>query len=385
MFFALCVPSVAYGDCGNITNSSELSSGNEVAETNTTESSESGSSVETPEFSDPTETETKDPGITDEESIVSDEQKESFLDEPNVVEPIEEIPVKEETQPNEELKVLPQTQVTEQIILTSVEGLPSEAIIEFTLDGVRVGLVSDGIITDALPILATDKQRVKACITNKVRIVGAKIKFDTYKSAEQLPIIMQPIVPPETIKPVEVEQEKPEDPIVEGPVETEDPIEEEPATELDNGNIDEDIEEDISEGEDNEGTIEDGNADGVIEDNENIPDEGIIEDDNADGIVEDNENIPDEDSGNIIEGNEGIVGDDNADGTLVGRIDNGIVTYAVDFVPVNVFVTITGRPGTEFNIVFTFDTEPEEILAESILEYLPGIPSISMEDEKRLN
>jgi len=315
MFFALCVPSVAYGDCGNITNSSELSSGNEIAETNTTESSESGSSVETPEFSDPTETETKDPGITDEESIVSDEQEESFLDEPNVVEPIEEIPVKEETQPNEELKVLPQTQVTEQIMLTSVEGLPSEAIIEFTLDGVRVGLVSDGIITDALPILATDKQRVKACITNKVRIVGAKIKFDTYKSAEQLPIIMQPIVPPEPIKPVEVEQEKPEDPIVEGPVETEDPIEEEPATELDNGNIDEDIEEDISEGEDNEGTIEDGNADGVIEDNENIPDEGIVEDDNADGIVEDNENIPDEDSGNIIEGNEGIVGDDNADGT----------------------------------------------------------------------
>ena len=286
MFFALCVPSVAYGDCGNITNSSELISGNEIAETNTTEpseaeSSESGSSVETPEFSDPTETETNDPGITDEESIVNDEQEESILDEPGVVEPIEEIPVKEETKHNEELKVLPPIQIAEQVILTSVEGLSSEAIVEFTLDGVRVGLVSDGIITDALPILATDKQRVKACVTNKVRIVGAKIKFDTYKSAEQLPIVMQPIVPPEPIKPVEeiVEQE---------------PFEKEPV-ETDNGNIDEDMREDVSEGQDNE---------------------SAIEDDTTDNVAEDNENIPEEDSENIIESNEGIPEEDTADGTI---------------------------------------------------------------------
>ena len=88
-------------------------------------------------------------------------------------------------------------------------------------------------------------------------------------------------IPPEPIKPVEeiVEQE---------------PFEKEPV-ETDNGNIDEDMREDVSEGQDNE---------------------SAIEDDTTDNVAEDNENIPEEDSENIIESNEGIPEEDTADGTI---------------------------------------------------------------------
>jgi hypothetical protein len=215
MFFVLCVPFIAYGE--NITNNIQGNSisENEVVETNTAES---------PESSNPTEpcnsNETNDPGVTDEESLEIaidniDEQEESILDESDIIdsienegvieepdvepdmeepnieepekdiekpaeEPIEEMPAKEEKKLDEELKVLPPIQTAEQIILTSVEGLSPEAIVEFTLNGTRIGLVSNGVITDAVPILAADKSRVKASVVNKVRIVGAKINFDTY-------------------------------------------------------------------------------------------------------------------------------------------------------------------------------------------------------------
>ena len=66
-----------------------------------------------------------------------------------------------------------------------------------------------------------------------------------------------------------------------------------------------------------------------------------------------------------IQGGENIAVEIYSDDILVGQIQNGVVTYAVEFVPGNVFVTISGLPGTEFNIVFTFEnTEKNQISSE---------------------
>ncbi len=296
MFFALCVPSVAYGDYENTVVQNEPS---ETAVESTSEFSENKST-------EPIEIK-KAAGIAEEsvgvdEPVVEEsaEQNDSILDEVVENENIADEPTIEEKHIKPEETSSNELHQSRQIILTSVEGLPSEAIVEFTLDGVRVGLVSNGLITDALPILATDKQRIKACITNKVRIVGAKIKFDTYKKpTEQMPIVVQPINPPEPTKPVEEEEL----------IETEEPIGEEPVTEPDDGNIDKDIEGDVTESEDNEGTTEDGTTDGVIEDDEKTVSEGnenVAESEGNKGTTEDDA------ANSVIEGDRETLGEDNA-------------------------------------------------------------------------
>ena len=62
-----------------------------------------------------------------------------------------------------------------------------------------------------------------------------------------------------------------------------------------------------------------------------------------------------------VQGGENIAVDIYSDDTLVGRIDNGIVTYAVEFLPGNVYVVITGPAGAKFDVEFIFNAvEPEE-------------------------
>lgn len=66
-----------------------------------------------------------------------------------------------------------------------------------------------------------------------------------------------------------------------------------------------------------------------------------------------------------IQGGENIAVEIYSDDILIGQIQNGVVTYAVEFVPGNVFVTISGLPGTEFDIVFTFENaEKNQISSE---------------------
>jgi len=60
----------------------------------------------------------------------------------------------------------------------------------------------------------------------------------------------------------------------------------------------------------------------------------------------------------VIQGGEHILIEIFSDYNLVGRIENGIVTYAIDFLPNNVYITITGSPGADFNVIFKF-TKPE--------------------------
>lgn len=245
-FLVLCVPFIAYGENNSI--QGDLISENEVVEANTAESPETESS----ELNNPTEfgnyNETNDPEAIDKESLEItigdiDEQKESALDEADIAEPveeeniieepdeeaveneqeseedteksieepIEEIPAKEEKRLDEESKVLLPIQNAEQIILTSVEGLSPEAIVEFTLHGIRVGLVSNGVVTDAVPILATDKKQVKASVINKVRIVGAKINFGSFVENE-LSVIESADAPTEQLM-SEVADPEPTEPI----------------------------------------------------------------------------------------------------------------------------------------------------------------------------
>lgn len=65
------------------------------------------------------------------------------------------------------------------------------------------------------------------------------------------------------------------------------------------------------------------------------------------------------------QGGENIAVEIYSNDILVGQIQNGVVTYAVEFVPGNVFVTISGLPRTEFDIVFTFEnTEKNQISSE---------------------
>lgn len=68
---------------------------------------------------------------------------------------------------------------------------------------------------------------------------------------------------------------------------------------------------------------------------------------------------------NAVQGGGNITVDIFSDDILVGRIDNGIVTYAADFLPGNIYVVITGKLGAKFDVVFTFDAvEPEGIPVE---------------------
>jgi hypothetical protein len=55
-----------------------------------------------------------------------------------------------------------------------------------------------------------------------------------------------------------------------------------------------------------------------------------------------------------VQGGENIIIEIFSDNNLVGSIENGIVTYAIDFLPDDVYITIAGPPGTEFNIVLKF-------------------------------
>lgn len=68
---------------------------------------------------------------------------------------------------------------------------------------------------------------------------------------------------------------------------------------------------------------------------------------------------------NAVQGGENITVDIYSDDTLVGRIENGTVTHAVEFLPGNVYVVITGPAGAKFDVVFEFKAvEPEGIPAE---------------------
>lgn len=56
----------------------------------------------------------------------------------------------------------------------------------------------------------------------------------------------------------------------------------------------------------------------------------------------------------VVQGGENITIDFYSDGILVGHIENGVVTYAIDFLPGYLYVEITGNPGDVFDISFTF-------------------------------
>lgn len=82
-----------------------------------------------------------------------------------------------------------------------------------------------------------------------------------------------------------------------------------------------------------------------------------------------------------IQGGENIAVEIYSDDILVGQIQNGVVTYAVEFVPGNVFVTISGLPGTEFDIVFTFENAEENQISSEYAEsnFAPQIENIMPE------
>ncbi len=82
-----------------------------------------------------------------------------------------------------------------------------------------------------------------------------------------------------------------------------------------------------------------------------------------------------------IQGGENIAVEIYSDDILVGQIQNGVVTYAVEFVPGNVFVTISGLPGTEFDIVFTFKNAEENQISSEYAEsnFAPQIENIMPE------
>ncbi len=56
-----------------------------------------------------------------------------------------------------------------------------------------------------------------------------------------------------------------------------------------------------------------------------------------------------------VQGGENITVNFYSNDILVGCIDNGAVIYAVDFLPGNVYATITGQPGDRFDVTFNFD------------------------------
>jgi hypothetical protein len=212
LFFALCMPTMAYGnEDGNMSESeiSEIAGAEPITE----------SPEELADSQEPAAEETKD---SSEESIEEDATVDPVEDKEASEAPaaiIEEEPiVKEDAEKkvDEELKEKEpqQIQMPEQVILTSVEGMPSEAIVEFTLDGRRIGLFSNGIVSDAVPILAADQQRIRASIISETRIVGAKIIFDTYV-IQAPPAIENPM---ELVNPIETA-------IPEKPAEPTDPVE----------------------------------------------------------------------------------------------------------------------------------------------------------------
>lgn len=55
-----------------------------------------------------------------------------------------------------------------------------------------------------------------------------------------------------------------------------------------------------------------------------------------------------------VQGGENIIIEFYSDGILVGRIENGVVTYAVDFLPHYFYAEIKGSSGDVFDITFTF-------------------------------
>lgn len=73
-----------------------------------------------------------------------------------------------------------------------------------------------------------------------------------------------------------------------------------------------------------------------------------------------------------VQGGENIIIEIFSDNNLVGSIENGIVTYAIDFLPDDVYITIAGPPGTEFNIVLKF--------AEPVIIAEPAAAGINQEE-----
>ncbi len=56
-----------------------------------------------------------------------------------------------------------------------------------------------------------------------------------------------------------------------------------------------------------------------------------------------------------VQGGENITIDIYSNNILVGRIENGVTTYAIDFMPENSYAVITGNPHDIFDITFTFE------------------------------
>jgi hypothetical protein len=116
----------------------------------------------------------------------------------------------------------------QKIILSAVENVPADLTLILTLNSEIVGVVQDGQVVNAVPILKQFKQSIKLQIQGEGRLVGARMIFTEYIEEPELPILPICELPKEELK------EEPE--IVEPELVVEDPIEEviEPIKDEDN-------------------------------------------------------------------------------------------------------------------------------------------------------